>query len=72
MQILIFKTNLEDSGLVHSAGRLLNPMSGIHRWNVDLHDSDNVLRIEADTAISARQIEQTLQNGGFLCEELGD
>lgn len=72
MHILVFKTNLEDIGLVHHAGRLLNPMTGIHRWNVDLHDKDNILRIEADLIVSPRQVEQLLQNEGFTCEELAD
>lgn len=72
MHILVFKTNLEDVGLVHSAGRLLNPMWGIHRWNVDLHDCENILRIEADPLISPRQVEQMLQHAGFECEELTD
>jgi len=72
MQVLVFKTNLEDQSLILHAGQLLHPIRGIHRWNVDLHDIDNVLRIEADPAISPRIIENTLQNGGLICEELTD
>jgi hypothetical protein len=72
MHILVFKTNLEDMGSVHHAGRLLNPMSGIHRWNVDLHDSDNILRIEADPLVTPKLVEDLLQNAGFECEELAD
>lgn len=48
------------------------PIRGIHRWNVDMHDIDNILRIEADPSLSPRIIENTLQNGGWLCEELTD
>ena len=72
MHILVFKTNLEDIGLVNHAGRLLNPISGIHRWNVDLHDHENILRIEANKQISPRQVEHLLRNAGFECDELTD
>lgn len=72
MQVLVFKTNLENPGQILHAGQLLHPIRGIHRWNVDAHDIDNVLRIEADTTLSPRIIETTLQKGGLLCEELTD
>ncbi len=72
MQVLVFKTNLEDQRLVIHAGELLHPINGIHRWNVDMHDIDNILRVEADPGVSPRIIENTLQNGGLLCEELTD
>lgn len=72
MQVLVFKTNLENPGQILHAGQLLHPIRGIHRWNVDAHDIDNVLRIEADLTLSPRIIETTLQKGGLLCEELTD
>lgn len=72
MQVLVFKTNLEDQGQILNAGQLLHPIRGIHRWNVDMHDIDNILRIEADPTLSPRIIENTLQTGGWLCEELTD
>jgi hypothetical protein len=71
MEILIFKTNLESPELVKHAKPLLQNLQGIHRWNVDIHDCDNVLRIEA-TQLSPRFVEYTLQKAGYYCEELQD
>lgn len=70
MNILIFKTNLGTPYMVHDAAKHLSPLAGIQRWNVDLDDCDNVLRIEAEQHLSARAVEQLLQEAGFECEEL--
>ena len=71
MDILIFKTNLENPDLVNRAKPLLQNLEGISRWNVDIQDCDNVLRIEA-RQLSARFVEYTLQKAGYYCEELQD
>ena len=71
MDILIFKTNLENPQLVHSVRPHLQTIKGIHHWNVDMHDCDNVLRIEA-VQVSPRSVESVLQNVGYYCEELQD
>lgn len=71
MDILIFKTNLESPELVNRAKPLIQNLQGISRWNVDMHDCDNVLRIEA-TELSPRSVEDTLQKAGYYCEELQD
>lgn len=71
MDILIFKTNLESPELLNQAKPLIQNLQGISRWNVDMHDCDNVLRIEA-TQLSPRSVEATLQKAGYYCEELAD
>lgn len=71
MNILVFKTNLHNSELVDQARTVLQTIPGIQRWNVDMHDCDNVLRIEAGT-LSARSVETLLQQAGYYCEELQD
>ncbi len=71
MDILIFKTNLENPELINRAGPLLQNIRGIKRWNVDMQDCDNVLRIES-TELSPRSVEDILQNAGYYCEELQD
>ncbi len=71
MNILIFKTNLESPELINRAKPLLQNLQGINRWNVDMHDCDNVLRIEA-IELSPRSVEQILQEAGYYCEELLD
>lgn len=71
MDILIFKTNLENPELISRAKPLLQNIEGIQKWNVDAQDCDNVLRIEA-VQVSPRSIENVLQGAGYYCEELQD
>lgn len=71
MNILIFKTNLGSPELINRVQPVIQNIPGIHRWNVDMHDCDNVLRIEANE-LSPRSIEAVLQNAGYYCEELPD
>ena len=71
MDILIFKTNLNNTELVTQAKPIIQNIRGIHRWNVDMQDCDHVLRIEA-VQVSPRSIEDILQDAGYYCEELQD
>jgi len=71
MEILVFKTNLQDKQHISGARKILKTIQGILYWNVDLHDTDKILRIEANELILAPQrIEQTLMQAGYYCEEL--
>ena len=69
MEVLVFKTNLHDSKQISAVTPHINNLQGIARWNVDLDDVDNVLRIESEN-LCARTVETTLQQAGYICEEL--
>ncbi len=69
MEILVFKTNLSDAQRISEAGSYLDTHPGIHNWNVDLNDHDNVLRI-VSRSIAAAEVETILLNAGYYCEEL--
>jgi copper chaperone len=69
MEILVFKTNLRYRKNILHAGDFLNNLQGIIRWNVDLHDRDKVLRVEAQD-LSPRVVESALTRAGYNCEEL--
>lgn len=71
MDILIFKTNLDNPAVVNRVQTFIQTIPGIQRWNVDIQDCDNVLRVEA-TEVSPRSIEAVLQGAGYYCEELVD
>lgn len=71
MDILIFKTDLHSPEIVNVAGTLIQGIDGIRKWNVDMQDCDNVLRIES-TGLTAKQVEYILRNAGYFCEELQD
>ncbi|RFM29850.1 hypothetical protein [Deminuibacter soli] len=71
MNILVFKTSLENRQQVKQAGSFLKQLAGIVRWNVDLHDEDYILRI-VTPSLSPRLVEQHLQQAGYYCRELED
>jgi len=69
MQIHVFKTNLTDLQRISDVEPVLNIHPDILRWNVDLNDCDNILRVESKQ-IDAKEIEQLLSGAGFFCEHL--
>lgn len=69
MQILIFKTNLTDVKRINDIESTLDVHPDIFRWNVDLNDNDNILRVMAND-IAGEEVENMLLNAGYYCEEL--
>ncbi|WP_153797776.1 hypothetical protein [Foetidibacter luteolus] len=69
MEILVFKTNVEDRKHVRKLFRILRAIQGILKWNVDLEDNDKVLRVEA-VSLSPHAIENVMQRAGYYCKEL--
>ncbi len=69
MQILVFKTNLTDTKRISDVEVSLDIHPNIIGWNVDLNDSDNILRIVSNN-IAATEVESMLLNAGYYCEEL--
>ena len=69
MQIIVFKTNLTDVKHISNISSSLNIHPNIAKWNVDLNDCDNVLRIETNK-LSPKEIESMLIHAGYFCEEL--
>ena len=68
--VSVFKTDIQKQEL----NRLipaLNSLSKIKRWNTDLEDCDNILRIESHEIISDEVI-SILTKIGFKAEELED
>ncbi len=71
MDILVFKTKLEDIKQVRKLSHHLKNLPGVYKWNVDLQDCDKILRIEAE-GITPHLVEEILQEAGYYCEELED
>jgi hypothetical protein len=69
IEILVFKTNLTDAKRIEDVESLLDIHPHIIKWNVDLEDCDNVLRIVSKN-IAAQEIEAMLLGAGYYCEEL--
>jgi hypothetical protein len=69
MNILVFKTNVEDIKQVRKISPHIRNMAGVLKWNIDLHDHDKVLRIVTDV-LSAKYIEEKIMSAGYYCKEL--
>jgi hypothetical protein len=69
IEILVFKTNLEDSRRINDIASLLNTHPHIIQWNVDTDDCDKVLRVLSRN-IKPLDVEMILLNAGYYCEEL--
>ncbi len=69
MEVLVFKTSVSKREEVNKVRTLLKPIPAINKWNFDLEDCDNILRIVADR-LSPRLVESVLQTAGFDCQEL--
>jgi len=69
MEILVFKTNVRYKKNVEQVRYLFDNCRGIRKWNIDLQDTDKVLRVEAEK-ISAAEIQDIMRYAGFDCEEL--
>jgi len=71
MNILVFKTSVTQAQQVSKVKTLLTSIPAIIKWNFDLDDPDNILRVIADQ-LSPRYVESVLQTAGFSCQELDD
>lgn len=69
MEILVFKTNLANKTRIQKVKPSLNLHPYILEWNVDLHDSDNILRVVSEN-IPAEEVEQMIISAGYFCQEL--
>ncbi len=70
MKIYVFKTTVLARSQVQKLGPMLNRLAGEgDRWNFDLEDCDNILRVETKT-LKATTVASLLHNNGFHCEEL--
>lgn len=69
--VLIFKTNIEFEFDICQIKNIFNNISSITNWSIDREDIDKVLRIESLNN-NVAEIINSLNNLGYLCEELQD
>lgn len=69
--ILIFKTNIESDTAHKEVESILKNHSSVIDWSIDKEDIDKVLRIES-TINNSAEIITTINQAGFICEELPD
>ncbi len=66
--ILVFKTNIKTEADCLALKAALDSHSCIHKWNVDLHDIDCVLRIVSPSLTIAETIRLITSHGYECCE----
>jgi hypothetical protein len=71
MEVLVFKTNIRYKKHIGTVQPMLDKIEGLKRWNIDLHDKDKILRVEANN-IKAAIIQTAVIQAGYECEELED
>ncbi len=69
MKVFVYKTNVSSKNFVERLKPSLDQLLSNSKWNFDLEDCDNILRVESDAFIS-KKIINLLKEKGFLCVEL--
>ena len=69
--IFVFKTSVYEASQIEKLTPVLDKLLKNARWNFDLEDCDNILRIDSLKEIAQLTI-KILQDNGFACEELPD
>jgi hypothetical protein len=70
MIISVFKTSTRKKDIINLSP-VLNNLGGLSKWNTDLEDCDNILRVESHSDI-VEDIINILSKQGLQCEELED
>jgi hypothetical protein len=68
MIISVFKTSIQEKDLT-KVSLILNNVEGLLKWNTDLEDCDNVLRVESSLDITEK-IVRAFSVNNLQCEEL--
>jgi len=64
--IHVFKTTVDSCSKLESAAKILDELVPDAKWNFDLEDCDNILRIDSKIEVT----DLILNNGVFDCVEL--
>ena len=71
MEVLVFRTGVNNTENIDAIAGKFNSMNGIHKWSFDFDDNERILRVES-VGISPREIENVLTGMNYYCEELPD
>lgn len=69
MNIVIFKTSVQDQTDLMSIRPVMNTLFGDKNWSFALEDVDKILRVVSSVPCVA-VVKQLLVDKGFFCEEL--
>lgn len=68
-KVHVLRTNIDTLSAMAEVSNLLNGISSIHRWSIDIEDIDNVLRVESES-LTTKELIETLQQAGYSAEDL--
>lgn len=71
IKVLVFKTSINSNDIGFIKMLLDDMVTTDEKWNVDLEDRDNILRVES-ILLKPADVIKNLQLAGFACEELED
>lgn len=71
MNVLVFKTSVENHDHVTYLAPVLDSLAGRGSWNFDLIDCDRILRIVSDQ-VNPQMAMRLINSLGFACHELED
>lgn len=71
MNVLVFKTSVENSDHITYLAPMLDSLAGHGAWNFDLTDCDRILRIVSDQ-VNPETAMVLISSHGFACHELED
>jgi hypothetical protein len=71
MNVLVFKTSVEDPLLIKALKPSLDNLAGEGKWNFDLSDCDKILRI-ASASVKPESTIELMSRLGIACAELDD
>ncbi|WP_316821501.1 hypothetical protein [Pedobacter gandavensis] len=69
MNIMIFKTSVQDQKDLVSISPVMNTLFGEKNWSFAFEDVDKILRVVSSIPAVA-VVKHILLNNGFFCEEL--
>lgn len=70
MNILVFKTNIDNTEKLASVNNSFSGIPKIYLWSVDMEDIDNVLRVETSGDIAESNIIDLLNEINVYCQDL--
>lgn len=71
-RVLVFKTSVAQYGEIEQLRPVLNRLiKPEEKWNFDLEDCDNILRVES-AKLQVSTVQGALVNHGYHCTELED
>ncbi len=65
MELITYKTNIQNESAVNKVALLLNPVVGAANWQLDIRDSDAYLTVFSPGIIDEQEVRGAIRKAGF-------